>query len=78
MEGRDPLLERRICLLFQYSESSKFSRRKVLVVKRSEIESTMSSKAVVGNDLGSEVEVLLVLFPTSSFKLFTFLLQTCL
>jgi hypothetical protein len=38
----------------------------------------MSGKAVVGNDLCREVEVLLVLFSSASLHLLSFLFQSCL
>lgn len=74
----NPRLEGRKCLGLEYSESSEIGGRQVLFIKRGEVEARMSGKAVVGNDLCREVEMLLVLFSSASLHLLSFLFQPCL
>ena len=72
----DPLLEGNELLLLEHTESSKVGRGKVLVIERGQVESSVSAKAVIRNDLGSQVQMLFILLPATCFKLLPLFLKT--
>jgi len=73
---RNPLLESEELFVLQDAEGRELSWRKVLVVERSEIEALVTAEDIVGNDFGSEVEVLFVFFSSLRLDLLSLLVQT--
>lgn len=75
---RDTLLKGEEVFGLQHSEGGQLGSRQVLVVEGSKIETLVAREDVIGDDLGGEVEVLLVLLPSLCLKLLSFRIKTSL
>jgi hypothetical protein len=72
---RYALLERDIRLGLHNSERRQLGSGDILVLKGSQIKALVSREIVVRDDLGRQVEVLLVLFAALGFELVAFLFK---